>query len=60
MDDPVRYGNACHECIRLAAESEALYQEYLAARDALTMTPKSDRAYLERRQRFDKVTGRLR
>jgi len=56
----VRYGNACHECIRLAAESEALYQEYLAARDALTMTPKSDRAYLERRQRFDKVTGRLR
>jgi hypothetical protein len=36
------------------------YQEFLVARDELKMTPKNDRAYLERRKHLDKVTGQLR
>jgi hypothetical protein len=49
----------CEECVRLAAESAALFQDYLDAKDALTLTPKNDRAYSERRQHLDKVTGQL-
>ena len=56
----MRYARpTCEECVRLAAESAALYQEYLDAKDALTLTPKNDRAYLERRKRLDRVTGQL-
>ena len=50
----------CEECIRLAAEYSAIYQEYLASRDELKMTPKNDPAFLGRRQHLDKVTGQLR
>ena len=47
----------CEECVRLAAESSALFLEYQAAKEALSITPKNDKAYLERRKHFDKVTG---
>jgi hypothetical protein len=56
----MRYARPTREkCVRLAAEYAALYQEYLDARDALALTPKNDRAFLERRQHLDKVTGQL-
>jgi hypothetical protein len=57
----VRYARPrCEECVRLAAEYEAFYQEWVASRDELKMTRKDDRAYLERRKHLDKVAGQLR
>ena len=49
----------CEECIRLAAERTALFQEYLDAKDALALTAKNDDLYPERRKRLDKLTGQL-
>jgi hypothetical protein len=57
----VRYARPrCEECVRLAAESTAIFQEYLSAKDDLTMTPKDDRSYIEKRKHLDKVIGQLR
>jgi hypothetical protein len=57
----VRYARPrCEECVRLTAEYNAFFQEYLASRDEIKMTPKTDRAYLERRKHLDKVKGQLR
>ena len=50
----------CDECTRLAAESAALFQQYLDAKDALTLTSKNDPARLERRKHLDRVSGQLR
>jgi hypothetical protein len=50
----------CEECVRLATDRTALFQEYLDAKDALALTPKNDAAYAERRKQLDKVTGQLR
>lgn len=55
----MRYSRHCDECIRLAADTAALFQEYLDAKDALTMTAKNDAAYVQRRKHLDKVTGQL-
>jgi hypothetical protein len=61
LDKAVRHARpTCEECVRLAADCAALFQEYLDARDALALTPKNDRAYLEMRKRLDKVKGQLR
>ena len=49
----------CEECVRLAAERGALFQEYLDAKDALALAPKNDRMYAERRKRLDHLTGQL-
>jgi len=57
----VRYARpSCEECIRLAAEREALFQDYLDAKDALALTLKTDPRYGERRKLLDSVSGRLR
>ena len=50
----------CEECVRLAAEDGALWQEYLASRDELKMTPKNDRTYLALRRHLDQVKGQWR
>ena len=56
----MRYARShCEECCRLAAESAALNQEYLDAKDALALTPKNDHAYLEKRKHLDKLIGQL-
>jgi hypothetical protein len=56
----MRYARpTCDECVKLAAESAALYQEFLNAKDLFKMTPKNDRAYLERRNHLGIVTGQL-
>jgi hypothetical protein len=49
----------CEECVRLEAEHEALKLEYLASKDELTITPKSDPANGKRSQHLDKVQGQL-
>jgi hypothetical protein len=53
-------GRRCEECTRLAAEYAVLYQEYLAARDALTLTAKTDPAYSGRAKCLTKLRGQLR
>jgi hypothetical protein len=56
----VRYARpSCDERIRLAADTAAVYQEYLAAKDALTLTPKESRDHPERRKHLDRVRGQL-
>ena len=49
----------CDECVRLAAEYSALYQEHIAATEELKMTSKNDPEWLERRKHLDKVTGQM-
>lgn len=49
----------CEECVRLEAQFAALFQAYLAARNALTLTPKDDPAFSERRLHLDKVVAQL-
>jgi hypothetical protein len=57
----VRYARPrCEECVRLEADYEAVYLEYLSALDDLTLTPRSDNGYLEKSQHLDKITGQLR
>jgi hypothetical protein len=53
-------GRRCDECTRLAAEHAALYQEYLDARDALTLTAKTDPDYSSRAKCLTKLRGQLR
>ena len=57
----VRYARPrCEECVKLSAETSSTFQEYLSAKDELTLTSKIDAAYLEKRKHLDKVTGQLR
>jgi hypothetical protein len=57
----MRYARpSCDECIRLAAETSAIFQEYLDAKDAVALTSKADRAYSEVRRHLTTVRGRLR
>jgi hypothetical protein len=57
----MRYARpSCAECVRLAADSAALFQDYLDAKDAVVLTPKTDRAYVERRKHLEVIQGRLR
>jgi len=57
----VRYARPrCEECVRLEADHQAVYLEYLSAKDDLTLTPRSDSGYLEKREYLDKITGQLR
>ena len=57
----MRYARpSCEECIRLAADRAAIFQEYLDAKDALVLTSKIDREYANRRKHLDAVKGRLR
>lgn len=50
----------CDECVRLAAESDALVLERGAASEELKMTPKNDRTYAEKRKREERLIGHLR
>jgi hypothetical protein len=57
----MRYARpSCEECIRLAAEYAARYQDYLDAKDALKLTAKNDLLYGERAQHLKSVIGQLR
>jgi len=57
----VRYARPrCDECVRLAAECQAIFQEYLSAKDDLAMTLKNDPTHLHKRRHLDTVTGQLR
>jgi hypothetical protein len=57
----MRYARpSCEQCIRLAAEYSALFQQYLDASDALALTPKNDPGYAERRRDLNRVSGQLR
>src|SRR5438874_13664864 len=57
---PMRYARrSCEECTRLAAERAALYQQYLDAKDALTLTQKNAPDYPARRKHLDKINGQL-
>ena len=50
----------CDECVRLAAESSALFLEHSAASEQFRMTPQNDRTYVEKRKRVEKLIGQLR
>jgi len=57
----MRYARpSCQECIQLAAERNSLFQDFLDARDALVLTPKTDRQYENRREHLKTIEGRLR
>lgn len=49
----------CEECDRLDSERTDRYLEYLAARDALKQTQKSDSAHSQRSRELKEATGRL-
>jgi hypothetical protein len=56
----MRYARpSCDECIRLAAEYEALYLAYVNAREALALTHKDDPVYSERKRELERSSGRL-
>jgi hypothetical protein len=57
----MRYARpSCKECLRLAAECNSRYQDYLDAKDALKLTRKNDRLYGERAKHLKTAIGRLR
>ena len=56
----MRYARpSCEECIRLAAEYNALYLTYRNAREALDLTDKHDPLYSERKRHLKETRGRL-
>jgi hypothetical protein len=57
----VRYRRpTCEECVRLAAEGEAVFLEYLSAKDELALPPRNDSAYPAKRQQLERAKGLLR
>ncbi len=49
----------CSECARLHGESATVFAEYLALKDELAMTPKSDALFVVRRRAFERTQGQL-
>lgn len=57
----MRYARpSCDECVRLAADTAAIFQEYLNAKDALALASKADRTYSNTRKHLESTIGRLR
>ena len=48
---------SCDECVKLWADSAALFLEFLNAKDALTLTGRTDPAYLARPQELLRYAG---
>ena len=49
----------CSECARLHGESATAFAEYLALKDELAMTLKSDALFVVRRRAFERAQGQL-
>jgi hypothetical protein len=50
----------CLECAQLRERSASLFVEYVAAREDLVQTRKTDPGFVAKRKELERITGRLR